>query len=50
MNVKCQLVEKTSKNGNQYLCLEIQLSDNYKKLVFLNSSEIELLRLLAKKN
>lgn len=50
MNVKCQLVEKTSQKGNKYICLEIHLSDSYKKIVFLDNAEIELLKILAKKN
>lgn len=50
MNVNCQLVEKTSQKGNKYICLEISLSDTYKKVVFLDNAEIELLKVLAKKN
>lgn len=49
MNVKCQLVEKVSKKGNKYLCLEISLSDTYTKTVFLDNAEIELIKLLANK-
>lgn len=49
MNVKCQLVEKVSQKGNKYLCLEISLTDNYKKTVFLDNAEIELIKLLANK-
>ena len=48
MNVKCQLVEKTSQKGNKYLCLEISLSDTYKKIVFLDNAEVELLKVLAR--
>ena len=36
MDVKATLVEKTSKNGNQYKCIEIQLTPTYTKLVFLS--------------
>lgn len=43
-NLKCQIVEKTSQKGNKYTCLEIYLTDNYKKIVFLDSAEIELLK------
>lgn len=43
--VKCNLVEKVSKTGNNYLCLEIYLTDTYKKIVFLDKAEIELLKL-----
>lgn len=49
MNVKCQLVEKVSQKGNKYLCLEISLTDNYKKIVFLDNAEVELIKLLANK-
>lgn len=49
MNVKCQLVEKVSQKGNKYLCLEIALTDNYKKIVFLDNAETELIKLLANK-
>jgi len=48
MNVKCQLVEKTSQKGNKYICLEISLSENYKKVVFLDNAEVELLKVLAR--
>lgn len=43
--IKCNLVEKVSKSGNNYLCLEIYLTDTYKKIVFLDKAEIELLKL-----
>lgn len=43
--IKCILVEKVSKNGNNYLCLEIYLTDTYKKIVFLDKAEMELLKL-----
>lgn len=43
--VKCNLVEKVSKQGNNYICLEIYLTDTYKKIVFLDQAEIELLKL-----
>lgn len=43
--IKCNLVEKVSKNGNNYLCLEIYLTDTYKKIVFLDKAEVELLKL-----
>ena len=45
MPIKCELVEKISKEGNKYICLEIQLTPNYKKLVFLNSAELEIIKL-----
>ena len=43
--IKCHLVEKVSKSGNNYVCLEIYLTDTYKKFVFLDKAEIELLKL-----
>lgn len=43
--IKCNLVEKVSKQGNNYICLEIYLTDTYKKIVFLDQAEIELLKL-----
>lgn len=48
MNVKCQLIEKTSQKGIKYLCLEISLSEDYKKVVFLDNAEVELLKVLAR--
>ena len=43
--IECNLVQKVSKKGNNYVCLEIHLTDNYKKIVFLDPAEIELLKL-----
>lgn len=43
--IKCNLVEKVSKSGNNYICLEIFLTETYKKIVFLDKAEIELLKL-----
>ena len=34
MDVKATLVTKTSKNGNEYKCIELQLTPTYKKVVF----------------
>lgn len=48
MNLKCQLVEKTSQKGNKYICVEIYITENYKKVVFLEQSEIELIKLSYK--
>ena len=46
MDVKATLVEKTSsKSGNTYKCVELQLTPTYKKIVFLDNAEIELLTL-----
>ena len=49
MDVKATLVEKTSKSGNLYKCLEIELTPTYKKTVFLDKAELELLALNDKK-
>lgn len=43
MPVDCKLVERTSKEGNKYVCLVIQLTPNYEKLVFLTQAEKELI-------
>nr|DAG02171.1 MAG TPA: hypothetical protein [Inoviridae sp. ctDDr4] len=50
MDVKARLVEKVSKKGNSYVCIEVYVTDNIKKLVFLTDAELELLRLTYKKN
>lgn len=50
MKLNAILVEKISKKGKQYVAIEIQLSENYKKLVFLDSSEMEILRLSTPTN
>lgn len=43
MKLDCTLLTKTSKkSGNPYVCIEIQLTDNYKKTVFLDPAENEL--------
>lgn len=48
MNVKSVLVSKTSKDGKPYVCLEIYLTENTKKVVFLTEAEIELIKLTHK--
>lgn len=43
MKLDCTLQKKTSKKtGNEYICLEIQLTDTYKKIVLLEPAENEL--------
>ena len=49
MPVECNLVERVSKDNQKYVCLEIKLTNTYKKLVFLTQAEKELL-VLTKKN
>lgn len=44
-NLKCDLVEKVSKKGNNYLCIEVYLTDTYKKIIFPEQAEVELLKL-----
>lgn len=45
MNINAKLEERTSKEGNPYFCIVIKLTENAEKIVFLNSVELELLRL-----
>ena len=45
MFVNAELVEKTSKVGNKYICVEVSLTDKVKKVVFLTDAEVELLKL-----
>lgn len=49
MPIECKLVERTSKNGVKYVCLEIYLTKTYKKMVFLTPSEKELIVLTNQK-
>ena len=39
-----QVLEKTSKKGNKYICLEITFPNGYKKIVFLDKAEEYLCR------
>lgn len=50
MEIKCTLEEKTSKSGKPYTVLVVHLTENCTKLVFLNSAEIELLKMNNDKN
>ena len=45
MNIEAKLEERISKEGNPYFCIVIKLTENAEKIVFLNSVELELLRL-----
>lgn len=45
MDVKATLETRQSKSGNDYQVVVIKLTPNYEKLVFLDKSEIELLKL-----
>ncbi|MEE1504806.1 MAG: hypothetical protein UGF89_11255 [Acutalibacteraceae bacterium] len=41
----CFVVEKTSKGGNNYIALEIDLGCDYKKLVFLDPAEKAIVKM-----
>lgn len=43
--IKAVLVERESKNGNKYVCVELSITDKVKKYVFLTDAELELVRL-----
>lgn len=45
--MKAELVEKTSKDGNKYVCLLVHLTPTYAKTVFLDEAEKEILRQAA---
>lgn len=45
MDLKCQLVTRTSKEGKPYEVIVIQLTNSYEKLVFLDTAEKELIKL-----
>ena len=47
---KATLETRTSKSGNPYDVLVIKLTDTYEKLVFLESAELELLKMNSKKS
>lgn len=51
MNFTCSLEKRHSeKSGNDYMVLVIRLTDTYEKVVFLDNSELEILRLMKDKN
>ena len=46
MKLNCTLEERISqKTGKPYFVLVIKITDTYEKLVFLDKSEVELIRL-----
>lgn len=49
-NLKATLVKKTSKKGNDYECVMIELTPNYQKVVFLEDAELELLKFCDNKS
>lgn len=44
--LKATLVKRTSKKGNDYECVMVQLTPTYQKMVLLEKSELELLKAL----
>ena len=48
MEVKATLEDRVSKIGHKYTVLVVKLTDTLEKLVFLEQSEIELLKLREK--
>lgn len=45
MRLDARVVEKTSKKGNTFFCVEVSLTPAIKKLVFLTQAELELIKL-----
>lgn len=48
--LKATLVKKTSKKGNDYECVMIELTPTYQKVVFLDDAELELLKFCDNKS
>ena len=48
--IKATLVKKTSKKGNDYECVMLELTPSYKKVVFLDDAELELLKFCDNKS
>lgn len=48
MNLKAVLVQRTSKKGNEYIAIEVTITEKIKKLVFLTPAELELLKMTNK--
>lgn len=49
-DLKATLVKKTSKKGNDYECVMIELTPTYQKVVFLEDAELELLKFCDNKS
>lgn len=43
VSLRAEFVEKTSKEGNKYYVVEVYITDNVKKIVFLDPAEKELI-------
>lgn len=50
MKLDCEVVQKTSKAGNPYLVLRVDLGSNVKKDVFLNDAEVAILTIHSSDN
>ena len=48
--LKATLVKKTSKKGNDYECVMIEITPSYQKVVFLDDAELELLKFCDNKS
>lgn len=46
--IEYRLEERTSKSGNNYTVLIVKLTPTYEKVVFLDSAEVELLKVYIK--
>lgn len=44
MDIQARLVEKTSKEGNKYICVEIPINSSYTITLFPSKAEVELLK------
>lgn len=49
MPIDAKLVERTSKDGNKYVAIELTIYNDIKKLVFLTQAEKELIKLAYSK-
>lgn len=47
MKIQAELKEGTSKTGKKYIYLSIMLTPTYEKKIFLESAEVELLKVVA---
>lgn len=45
MDIRAELVTRTSKSGKEYQCVVLYLADDYQKVVFLDRAEIALVEL-----
>ena len=45
MDIRAQLVTRTSKTGKEYQCVVLYLVDDYQKVIFLDRAELAVLEL-----